>query len=89
MNLGYHIAAVALYFIAILILPWWGVMVYAIILIAYVRAWVSVIIGAFIFDALYGSSTGPFSIFSIPYLYTLILVAVATSAHFLRTRLLE
>jgi len=89
MKFAYHSAAVALYFIAVLTLPWWGVMLWAIILIAYFRAWMSAIIGALVFDALYGSLIGPFSILSIPYLYTLAVVALAVLAHLLRTRLLE
>lgn len=89
MNRAYRISTIALYFVAVLTLPWWGVLFFAIILIAYARAWASAIIGALVFDALYGAPAGPFATFSFPYLYTITVAALAALAHLLRTRLLE
>lgn len=75
------------YFLSVFTLPWWALIVLGVLLIAYYEAYVSVLIGAFLFDTLYGVPM--IQLFNFSYLYTAIFVVLVVVAYMLRTRLLE
>lgn len=84
-----HVFFVVLFLVGVFTLPWWVVVPYALLLIAYARAFVSVIVGGLFFDALYGASGSFAHPWGGAYLYTLLFASLTLLAFVLRRRLLE
>ncbi len=82
-----RLGTITLYFIAVLAAPWAVVLALALVLVVYFRAFISALLGALLFDILYGA---PLSVLgSFEYLYTALVLCMIVVAILLRGRLLE
>ncbi|MEK7613851.1 MAG: hypothetical protein AAB439_03210 [Patescibacteria group bacterium] len=80
-------AVLGLYFIAVFTTPWFVVLPFGLALLAFSERYIIVLIGAFIFDTLFGAPVP--SLGGISYVLTLLFLALSLLTFVLRRRLLE
>jgi len=76
-----------LYGISIVTLPWWVVVLVALVLISHFEAYVFAVLGGVVMDVMYGAPIHALADFS--YLYTTVFLTLSCTAYILRVRLLE
>lgn len=82
-----RVGLIALYVVSVFTAPWYVFLLLAIVLIVYVRAGVSVLGGAILYDILYGVPIP--SLGSYEFLYTTVVAVLVLTSLLLRRRLLE
>ncbi|MFQ5540888.1 MAG: hypothetical protein ACE5F4_01435 [Candidatus Paceibacteria bacterium] len=75
------------FFASVFFAPWWMMAALGILMIAYFEAYLSVLLGTLLFDALFGTPVP--LLFGIAHMYTYMFVALILLAVLLRRRLLE
>lgn len=81
-----HIASVLIFFVSVFFGPWWLMSATALFLLAEWRDWVSVVLGAFILDSIFG--VPPIGGLEFPFLYTAFFSVLILVEFYLRSRIL-
>ncbi len=79
-------ALIFLYAVSVVAAPWYVVVAGAVVLVAYYQQYAVALLGALVFDSLYGGSN---TALGVPFLYTLTVAIISLVAYVLRARLLE